>query len=82
MVDAGVATGATTPACLKQVANAGAERVVLAVPVGPPTTAERLQRDADDVVFVETPPHFGAVGQFYDSFPQVSDEEAMALLSE
>jgi predicted phosphoribosyltransferase len=82
VVDDGVATGATTTACLKQVANAGAERVVLAVPVGPPTTAERLQRDADDVVFVETPPHFGAVGQFYDSFPQVSDEEAMALLSE
>ena len=80
VVDDGVATGATTTACLRQVANAGAGRVVLAVPVGPPDTIERLRTEADDIVCVETPPHFGAVGQFYDSFVQVSDEDAMALL--
>jgi len=81
VVDDGVATGATTTACLRQVRNAGAERVVLAVPVAPPDTVERLRTEADDVVCVATPPHFGAVGQFYDSFTQVSDERASAYLS-
>ena len=80
IVDDGVATGATTIACIREVRNAGAERVVLAVPVGPPDTIERLRSEADEVIVVETPPHFGAVGQFYDSFAQVSDEEAMGYL--
>jgi len=82
VVDDGVATGATTIACVRQVGNAGAARVVLAVPVGPPDTVERLRSEVDDLVVVETPPHFGAVGQFYASFGQVSDEEAMAYLAE
>ena len=82
IVDDGVATGATTIACVRQVKNAGAERVTLAVPVGPPDTVERLGAEADEVICVETPPHFGAVGQFYDSFGQVSDEEAMTYLDE
>ena len=80
VVDDGVATGATTTACLRQVRAAGAERVVLAVPVGPPGTIERLQAEADEVVCVETPPHFSAVGQFYADFAQVSDEAAMGYL--
>ena len=80
IVDDGVATGATTVACIGQVREAGAERVVLGVPVGPPDSIERLGEEADEVVAVETPPHFGAVGQFYDSFDQVSDEEALTYL--
>jgi predicted phosphoribosyltransferase len=80
VVDDGVATGATTIACLRQVRDAGAARVVLAVPVGPPDTLERLSGEADDVICVETPPQFGAVGQFYESFAQVSDEDAMTYL--
>ena len=82
VVDDGVATGATTIACLRQVTAAGAARVVLAVPVAPPETVERLRGEADDVICVETPPHFGAVGQFYRSFEQVSDEQAIEYLSE
>lgn len=62
--------------------NAGAASVLLAVPMGPPGTVERLRSEADEVVCLETPPHFVAVGQFYDSFTQVSDEEAMAYLDE
>lgn len=80
VVDDGLATGATVRACVRQVRDAGAARVVVAVPVGPPDTVERLREEADEVVCVETPPHFGAVGQFYESFPQVSDEEAMGYL--
>jgi predicted phosphoribosyltransferase len=82
VVDDGVATGATTIACLREVREAGAASVLLAVPVGPPGTVERLRAEADEVVCLETPPHFVAVGQFYDSFTQVSDEEAMAYLDE
>jgi predicted phosphoribosyltransferase len=81
IVDDGIATGATTIACLRQAKNQGAGRVVLAVPVAPPATVERLTAEADEVICVETPPHFGAVGQFYDSFGQVSDSEAKAYLS-
>jgi predicted phosphoribosyltransferase len=80
VVDDGVATGATTIACLRQIKNAGAERVVLAVPVAPPDTVERLRTEADGVVCVETPSNFGAIGQFYESFEQVSDDEARAYL--
>ncbi|NHN61388.1 MULTISPECIES: phosphoribosyltransferase [Halorussus] len=80
VVDDGLATGATTIAALRQVRAAGADSVVLAVPVGSPDAVERLRAEADDVVAVETPPHFSAVGQFYRSFDQISDEEAMAYL--
>lgn len=80
IVDDGVATGATTTACIRQVRNAGADRVVLGVPVGPPDSIERLRTEVDEVVCVETPPHFGAVGQFYDRFTQVTDEEAIDYL--
>ncbi|MFO7926830.1 phosphoribosyltransferase [Natronomonas sp.] len=81
IVDDGVATGATTIACIRQIKDAGAERVVLAVPVAPPDTVEQLQTEADEVICVESPPHFGAVGQFYESFEQVSDEQAKRYLT-
>ena len=80
VVDDGIATGATARAVLKQVHDAGAARVVLAVPVGSPDTVEELQEEGEEVVVDESPPHFRAVGQFYDQFGQVSDEEAMAYL--
>ena len=79
VVDDGIATGATTTACVKQVTNAGAERVVVAVPVAPPNTLTRLDGEADEVICVETPPQFGSVGQFYDSFEQMSDERARRI---
>lgn len=80
VVDDGVATGATTIACLRLVRAAGADRVVLAVPVAPPEAVDRLRGEADDVICVETPSRFGAVGRFYESFEQVSDERARAYL--
>ncbi|QLG29776.1 phosphoribosyltransferase (plasmid) [Halorarum halophilum] len=80
LVDDGVATGATVNACLRMLAERGAEHIVLAVPVGPPNARERLVGDADEVVVLESPPRFRAVGQFYERFDQVSDEEAMSYL--
>jgi predicted phosphoribosyltransferase len=80
IVDDGIATGATTIACARQVREAGAEHVVLAVPVAPPGTVERLADEVDEVVAVETPRRFGAVGQFYRAFGQVSDAVARSYL--
>lgn len=81
IVDDGVATGATTTACIRQVKHADAENVILAVPVAPTDSVERLRTEADAVVCVETPSYFGAVGQFFASFEQVSDEEARSYLA-
>lgn len=80
VVDDGIATGATVTACVKALRNAGAGFVLVGAPVGSPDTVERLREVADEVVCVETPPHFGAVGQFYREFGQVSDEEAVEYL--
>lgn len=80
VVDDGVATGATARACLRQVRNAGADRVVLAVPVGPPDALRSLESEADAVVAVAEPQPFNAVGAHYRTFDQVTDAEAMAYL--
>lgn len=80
VVDDGVATGSTAIAAVRLVRERGAARVVLAVPVGPPDTVRELETVADEVVCLGTPSRFGAVGQFYTRFDQVSDEEAMGYL--
>jgi putative phosphoribosyl transferase len=80
IVDDGIATGATTIACARQVREAGAEHVVLAIPVAPPGTVEGLADGVDEMVAVETPRRYGAVGQFYRSFGQVSDAAARSYL--
>jgi len=81
LVDDGVATRATTLTCLRRVRNAGAERIVLALPVAPPEAVERLRAHADEVLTVETPRSFSSVGRFYGSFGHVSDEQARACLA-
>lgn len=80
VVDDGVATGSTAVACLRHARSAGADHLVLAVPVGSPRALSQLEAEADEVVFVDAPQHFHAVGQFYDVFAQVSDEEAIEYL--
>ncbi|GAB3022701.1 phosphoribosyltransferase [Natronobiforma cellulositropha] len=80
VVDDGVATGATAIACLRQLREADAARVVLAVPVGSPESLARLERETDEVVSLLTPPDFRAVGQYYHDFGQVSDAEAVRYL--
>lgn len=82
VVDDGVATGSTAIACLRQVREAGAAHVTLAVPVASPSSLDQLEQEADDVIVVETPSYFSAVGQFYKSFRQVSDEKAIELLEQ
>ena len=80
VADDGVATGATATACLRQVRDAGADSVALAVPVGSPRGVADLESEAEEVIALETPESFRAVGQFYREFGQVSDAEAMEYL--
>ncbi|MDJ1431016.1 phosphoribosyltransferase family protein [Halostagnicola sp. A-GB9-2] len=80
VVDDGVATGATAIACLRQVREANAAHVTLAVPVGPSDSLADLEDEADDVIALRSPADFRAVGQYYRTFGQVTDEEAIEYL--
>ena len=80
LVDDGVATGWTCAAAASHLRRAGATRVLLAVPVGPPGLAERLRPVVDQVVVLVTPDPYLNVGQVYERFPQVGDEEVLRCL--
>jgi predicted phosphoribosyltransferase len=82
LTDDGAATGLTLKAAAGALKNAGAARVVVAVPVAPPDAVEVLRSMADEVVCLRVPSDFRAVGQFYSDFSQVSDAEAIAILRE
>jgi putative phosphoribosyl transferase len=81
LVDDGVATGATVIAAVRALRQQGIARLVLAVPVAPPDTAERLRAMVDELVVLATPREFWAVGAFYDDFRQVTDDEVAELLA-
>ncbi|MER6973152.1 phosphoribosyltransferase [Nocardioides sp. NPDC000445] len=81
IVDDGIATGATARVACEAVRHKGARRVVLAVPVGPPDIRHGIA-GADEVVVLETPDPFLAVGHHYRDFAPTSDEEVVALLAE
>lgn len=81
VVDDGVATGGTAVAALRWARAEGAAAVVLAVPVAPPQTLERLRHEADDVVALATPVPFAAVGEWYRIFDQATDGEVVAALA-
>lgn len=80
VVDDGLATGATMSAAVAALKAAGAAKVVVAVPVGAEDTVARLRTEADEVVCLEMPRPFYAVGAHYRAFPQVSDDEVVRLL--
>jgi putative phosphoribosyl transferase len=82
VVDDGIATGSTMKAALASVKNRGAASVTVAVPVGPPSTIEELEKMADRVVCLYKPKFFQAIGQFYSDFSQTEDKEVIELLRE
>jgi len=80
LVDDGLATGATMKAAIAAARQKKPARLVVAVPVAPPDTVAEIQALVDEVVCLETPAFFQAVGLWYEHFPQTSDEEVLALL--
>jgi predicted phosphoribosyltransferase len=82
VVDDGLATGATMIAALHAARAKGPERLVCAVPVAAPDSLELVRPYCDEVVCLEAPREFFAVGQFYREFGQVEDEEVVELLAQ
>jgi predicted phosphoribosyltransferase len=81
VVDDGIATGASMIAALHAVRAKKPARLVCAVPVAPAESLEQIRPYADELVCLETPEEFMAVGQFYRRFEQVEDDEVAALLA-
>ncbi len=80
VVDDGVATGYTMMAALQSVRSNGADKIVCAVPVASPRVINQLGQLADRIECLSTPSYFGAVGEFYRNFDQVSDQEVLECL--
>ena len=80
LVDDGLATGATTEAAVLSARKQKASKVIVAAPVASTHAVERLQKLADEVVALWIDPDFDAVGRYYDSFSQTTDEEVLGLL--
>lgn len=81
MVDDGLATGVTSRAAIEEVRMREPGWLVLAVPVGAAETVKALAPAVDDLVCLEAPEHFLAVGYWYDDFSQTTDEEVLDLLT-
>ena len=80
VIDDGLATGATMISALHSLRGRKPAKLICAVPVAPPDTLQKVRAMADEVVCLQAPEFFQAVGQFYRHFPQVEDEEVIALL--
>jgi putative phosphoribosyl transferase len=80
VVDDGVATGYTMLAALRSLREQKPAELALAVPVGPPETFDRLNKEVEALIYLEAPVDFAAVGQFYRHFNQVSDEQVIETL--
>jgi len=82
IIDDGIATGNTILVTIELVKMQDPEKIIVAIPVAPPSTIRKLEDspEIDEVICLETPYNFRAVGQFYEEFYQVSDQEAIELL--
>lgn len=81
IIDDGLATGATMRAAIASVRQAGAARIIVAVPVGAASTCRKIKKEADELVCLYMPEPFFGVGQWYSDFSQTSDEDVLTLLA-
>ncbi|MGB5091070.1 MAG: phosphoribosyltransferase family protein [Nitrososphaeraceae archaeon] len=80
LVDDGVATGTTMFAAIKWLKTQKLKTLIVAIPVGPRNTIEKLRDIADEVIVLHSPSIFGAVGVFYQDFSQVTDDEVIEIM--
>lgn len=80
LTDDGIATGSTLLAAIRDLRSAGAGKIIVAVPVAPPSAVATFSKECDEFICLHTPPDFSGVGQFYEDFSQVTDEEAADIL--
>ncbi|MBI5421900.1 phosphoribosyltransferase [Candidatus Peregrinibacteria bacterium] len=81
VVDDGIATGFTTQAAVHYIRRQKPKKIVLAVPVSARDSYEKLKPEVDEMICLDTPEDFYAVGQFYETFNQVEDDQAKKLLA-
>ena len=83
LVDDGIATGLSMRAAIKRVRRENPKEIIVATPVAPRDTIEELGKEVDQMIALENGRNYlGAVGSYYASFPQVSDDEVIELLEE
>lgn len=82
LVDDGLATGSSAFSAIQLLRKKGAAKVILALPVCPASAVSQIQSKVDELVILDTPRTFQAVGQFYQDFRQVTDEEVVDYLRE
>ncbi len=80
MADDGTATGLTAIAAIRFIKKRHPKKIIFAVPTGPSEVLDKIRREVDEVVVLDTPYPFFAVGAVYEDFPQVSDREVISLL--
>lgn len=80
LIDDGVATGLTIRAAIAAAGHQRAKQVVIVVPHGAKDTMKQLRKEVDRVICLSEPAWYGSVGQYYETFPQTSDEEVLAIL--
>lgn len=82
LVDDGLATGATARAAVLALRTQAPKKIIVAAPVSARDTYEEMAQIADEVICIETPEWFNAVGQWYKEFPQTTDEEVIHILTQ
>lgn len=81
IVDDGIATGATIFSAISLCRKRNPSRIVVAAPIADPAMKHKLQQQADEIVILETPPFFYAVGQAYENFENLTDVEANTFIA-
>ncbi|HEY8101955.1 MAG TPA: phosphoribosyltransferase [Burkholderiaceae bacterium] len=82
LVDDGMATGSSMLIAAKTLRKEMPARIILATPVAPPDVCEKLREEVDEIICLNTPDPFYAVGLWYENFEQITDAEVMRLLEE
>lgn len=80
IVDDGIATGLTMKCAIAELKHRNPKKIVVAVPVAPPDSLSEIGTLVDEVICLSMPEYMGAIGPFYDSFPQIEDVEVIALM--